>query len=54
MSTSPGEELNTIAAALKLTEQRLGSAAPALPAQLSKLLSAALSLQSSAFLRSTH
>jgi tetratricopeptide (TPR) repeat protein len=49
MSTTPGEELTTIAAAVTASEARLGPSARALPAQLSKLLSQALSLDSSAF-----
>lgn len=49
MSTNPGKELSTIAAARAASEQRLGTAARALPAQLSKLLSEALSLSPSAF-----
>jgi tetratricopeptide (TPR) repeat protein len=49
MSTNPGDELTAIAAAVTASEARLGPAAQALPAQLSKLLSQALSLDSSAF-----
>jgi tetratricopeptide (TPR) repeat protein len=49
MSTTPGEELTTIAAAVTASEARLGPSARALPARLSKLLSQALSLNSSAF-----
>jgi len=49
MSTTPGQELTTIAAAVTASEARLGPSARALPAQLSKLLSEALSLQPSAF-----
>jgi hypothetical protein len=49
MSTTPGEELTAIAAAVTASEARLGLSAHALPAQLSKLLSQALSLDSSAF-----
>jgi tetratricopeptide (TPR) repeat protein len=50
MSTNPGEELSAIAAARAASEARLGVSAHALPAQLSKLLSEALSLPPSAFL----
>lgn len=49
LSTSPGKELDAAAAELKASEGRLGGAARALPAQISKLLSEALSLQPSAF-----
>ena len=50
MSTTPGKELTTIGEAVSESEARLGSgAARGLPAQLSKLLSRALSLQASAF-----
>jgi tetratricopeptide (TPR) repeat protein len=49
MSTNPGNELNAMAAAVTASQSRLGSFANALPAQLSKLLSQALSLQPSAF-----
>lgn len=49
LSTTPGEELSTIAAARAASEERLGPSARALPTQLSKLLSEALSLQPSAF-----
>ncbi len=49
MSTTPGEELTAIAAAVTASEARLGTSARALPAQLSKLLSEALSLEPSAF-----
>ncbi len=49
MSTTPGQELTTIASAVTASEVRLGPSARALPAQLSKLLSEALSLQPSAF-----
>jgi tetratricopeptide (TPR) repeat protein len=44
MSTNPGEELNTIAKAVTASEVRLGPSAHALPAQISRLLSQALSL----------
>ena len=54
MSTNPGQELDAIAAAVTATRQRLGSSAPALPDQLSKLLSAALSLEPSAFSVAAH
>lgn len=54
MSTTPGEELNTIAAARAASEGRLGPSARALPAQLSKLLSEALSLQPPAFSSTPH
>ncbi len=53
MSTTPGDELTTIAAAVTESEARLGSAAHALPAQLSKLLSEALSLSPAAFSSAT-
>jgi len=49
MSTNPGEELNTIARAASASEARLGPSARALPAESSKLLSQALSLEPSAF-----
>jgi tetratricopeptide (TPR) repeat protein len=49
MSTNPGEELTAIAAAVTASEARLGPSAQTLPAQLSKLLSQALSLNASAF-----
>ena len=49
MSTNPGEELDAMAVAVSASEARLGSSAKALPSQLSKLLSQALSLQPSAF-----
>jgi tetratricopeptide (TPR) repeat protein len=49
MSTTPGQELTTIASAVTASEARLGPSARALPAQLSKLLSEALSLQPSTF-----
>ena len=49
MSTNPGDELNTIAKAVTASEARLGPFAHALPSQLSKLLSQALSLQPAAF-----
>jgi tetratricopeptide (TPR) repeat protein len=53
MSTTPGEELNAIAAAVTASEARLGPSARTLPAQLSKLLSEALSLPPSAFAKET-
>ncbi len=49
MSTTPGEELKAIAAAVSASQARLGPSSRALPAQLSKLLSEALSLEPSAF-----
>jgi hypothetical protein len=49
LSTTPGEELSAIAAARAASEARLGASARALPGQLSKLLSEALSLGPSAF-----
>jgi hypothetical protein len=49
MSTTPGEQLSAIVKARKESAARLGQAANALPAQLSKLLSEALSLPPSAF-----
>jgi tetratricopeptide (TPR) repeat protein len=49
MSTTPGEELNAIAAAVAASASRLGPSAHALPTQLSKLLSSALSLGPAAF-----
>ncbi|HYA62200.1 MAG TPA: hypothetical protein VED66_03305 [Candidatus Sulfotelmatobacter sp.] len=54
MSTNPGEELTAIAGARAASEARLGPSAHALPAQLSKLLSEALSLQPSAFSLNAH
>ena len=54
LSTTPGEELSTIAAARAASEARLGAPARALPAQLSKLLSEALSLPPSAFSGNAH
>jgi len=49
MSTTPGEQLSAIVKAREESVARLGRAANALPAQLSKLLSAALSLPPAAF-----
>jgi tetratricopeptide (TPR) repeat protein len=49
MSTTPGEELSAIAAAVTVSEARLGPSAHSIPGQLSKLLSAALSLEPSSF-----
>jgi tetratricopeptide (TPR) repeat protein len=49
MSTTPGEELGAIAAAVAASQTRLGPSASALPSKLSKLLSQALSLPPSAF-----
>jgi len=49
MSTTPGEQLSAIVKAREESVARLGQAANALPAQLSKLLSAALSLPPAAF-----
>jgi tetratricopeptide (TPR) repeat protein len=49
MSTTPGQELTTIAAAVTASEARLGPSADTLPAQISKLLAEALSLPPSKF-----
>jgi tetratricopeptide (TPR) repeat protein len=49
MSTTPGEELNAIAAAVAASQSRLGPSASTLPPKLSKLLSQALSLPPSSF-----
>ncbi len=49
MSTTPGEQLSAIVKARQETAARLGQVANALPAQLSKLLSEALSLPPAAF-----
>jgi tetratricopeptide (TPR) repeat protein len=49
LSTTPGEELSTVAASRSASEARLGPSARALRAQLSKLLSEALSLPPAAF-----
>jgi tetratricopeptide (TPR) repeat protein len=49
MSTTPGKELTTIAAAVTASEARLGPSARTLPAQISKLLAEALSLPPSKF-----
>jgi tetratricopeptide (TPR) repeat protein len=49
MSTNPGKELDAIAAEVTASQSRLGPSAAALPPQLSKLLSRALSLQPTAF-----
>jgi len=54
MSTTPGEELSAIAAAVKASETRLGPSARAVPEQLSKLLSEALSLEPSSFSTEAH
>lgn len=54
MSTTPGEELSTIAAARAASEERLGPSSRVLPSQLSKLLSEALSLPASAFHTGAH
>ena len=54
MSTNPGEERTAIANAVSASEARLGPAAHALPSELSKLLSEALSLNSSAFPGGAH
>lgn len=51
MSTTPGQELTTIAAAVTASQARLGPSAHTLPAQISKLLAEALSLQPSEFSR---
>lgn len=49
LNTTPGDALLTIVAARKESEARLGSQARAVPANLSKLLSQALSLPASSF-----
>jgi tetratricopeptide (TPR) repeat protein len=49
MSTTPGEQLSTIVKARQQSAARLGQMVNALPAQLSKLLSDALSLPPAAF-----
>jgi len=49
LSGKPGQELDAAAAERKSSEARLGPAAHALPAQISRLLSEALSLSLSAF-----
>jgi tetratricopeptide (TPR) repeat protein len=49
MSTTPGEQLSAIVKARQESAARLGHAANALPAQLSKLLSEALSLPPASF-----
>ena len=49
LSGKPGQELDAAAAERKASEARLGPAAHALPAQISRLLSEALSLSLSAF-----
>jgi tetratricopeptide (TPR) repeat protein len=49
MSTTPGRELDAMAAAVTASGARLGPTAKALPSRLSKLLSEALSLSASAF-----
>ena len=49
MSTTPGEQLSAIVKAREESAARLGQAANVLPAQLSKLLSEALSLPPTAF-----
>jgi tetratricopeptide (TPR) repeat protein len=54
MNTNPGKELTAIAAAVTASQQRLGPDARALPAQLSRLLSQALSLPPSAFSAHPH
>jgi tetratricopeptide (TPR) repeat protein len=54
LSTNPGKERDAAAAERKASEARLGAAARALPAQISKLLSEALSLQPSAFAGTLH
>ena len=54
LSTNPGKELDVAAVELKASEARLGLAVRALPAQISRLLSEALSLPSSAFTISSH
>ena len=52
MNTTPGEKLDAIVAAKKESEARLGAEARLAPANLSKLLSEALSLPGSAFTNS--
>ncbi len=54
MSTTPGRELDAMATAVTASEARLGPAAKALPARLSKLLSEALSLSAPAFSESSN
>ena len=49
LSTTPGKELDAAASELKTAEAQLGQAAHGLNSQISRLLSEALSLQSSAF-----
>jgi tetratricopeptide (TPR) repeat protein len=49
MSTTPGQELSAIVSARQQSAARIGSHAHSLPAQLSKLLSEAISLPNSAF-----
>jgi len=51
LSTEPGKELDAAFAELKSVEQQLGPSAHGLNSQISKLLSEALSLPSSAFTR---
>lgn len=53
MSTTPGDELTTIATAVTASEARLGPAARVLPSRLSKLLSEALSLSPAVFSSAT-
>ena len=54
LSNTPGETLSTIKVARAASEARLGPSARSLPAQLSKLLSEALSLAPSAFSTNAH
>ncbi len=54
MSTTPGQELTTIAAAVTASEARLGPSAHTLPAQISKLLAEARSLSPSNFSPDLH
>jgi tetratricopeptide (TPR) repeat protein len=54
MSTTPGQELTTIAAAVAESEARLGPRAHTLSAQISKLLAEALSLPPSKFSPDPH
>ena len=49
MSTTPGAALSAIVSARQESEARLGAESRSLPAQLSRLLSQALSLPPSAF-----
>ncbi len=53
MNTTPGETLDAIVKARKESEARLGAESHSVPGSLSKLLSEALSLPSSAFTNGT-